>query len=167
MRGEVSTTTAGPPATKSPFLLMTNQNQISPALHLQNQPFDSGSIHETQRQELFWLSLHRSHRRTCCVLFSLGCLTCAAPPANHLVPSLQNPYKSRVSLVEYENFPAREVCGLLVLTKLSLRMGRVPSMRGRYRIKIAQGWKWQRIYSYKWVRFARADKAVALQHHYR
>ena len=36
-----------------------------------------------------------------------------------------------------------------------------------YRIQIAQGWKWQGIFSYKWVRFARADKYVALQYHYR
>ena len=49
------------PATKSPFLLMTNQNQTSPAPHPQNQPPDSGSVHGSQRQQL-WLSLHRSHR---------------------------------------------------------------------------------------------------------
>ena len=38
---------------------------------------------------------------------------------------------------------------------------------GGYRIQIAEGWKWQGIFSYKWVRFARADKDVALQYHYR
>ena len=65
-RGEVST--ARPPATKSPFLLMTNQNTASPALHCHNQPPDSGSVHELQWQQL-WLSLHRSHRHTCCVRF--------------------------------------------------------------------------------------------------
>ena len=54
-----------PPATKSPFLLMTNQNTTNPALHHQNQ---SGSIHESQQQQL-WLSLHRSHRHTCGVSF--------------------------------------------------------------------------------------------------
>ena len=48
-RGEVST--ARPPVTKSPFILMTNQN-TSPALHRQNQPPDSGSVHESQRQQL-------------------------------------------------------------------------------------------------------------------
>ena len=63
-RGKVST--ARPPATKSPFLLMTNQNTTSPALHHQNQPPDSGSVHESQRRQLR-LSLHRSHRLTCCV----------------------------------------------------------------------------------------------------
>ena len=63
-RGEVST--ARPPATKSPFLLMTNQNTTSPAPHHQNQPPDFGSGHESQQQQLR-LSLHRSHRHTCCV----------------------------------------------------------------------------------------------------
>ena len=63
-RGEVST--ARPPATKSPFLLMTNQNITSPAPHHQNQPPDFGSVHESQQQQLR-LSLHRSHRHTCCV----------------------------------------------------------------------------------------------------
>ena len=38
---------------------------------------------------------------------------------------------------------------------------------GGYIIQIAEGWKWQGIFSYKWVRFARADKDVALQYHYR
>ena len=65
-RGEVST--ARPPATKSPFLLMTNQNTTSPVPHHQNQPPDSGSVHESQQQQLR-LSLHRSHRHTCCVRF--------------------------------------------------------------------------------------------------
>ena len=60
--------TARSPATKSPFLLMTNQNTTSPALHHQNQPPDSGSVHESQRRQLR-LSLHRSHRNTCCVCF--------------------------------------------------------------------------------------------------
>ena len=60
-RGEVST--VRPPATKSPFLLLTNQNTTSPVLHRQNQPPHSGSVHESQRQQL-WLSLHRSHRLT-------------------------------------------------------------------------------------------------------
>ena len=63
-RGEVST--ARPPATKSPFLLMTNQNTTSPAPQHQNQPPDFGSGHESQQQQLR-LSLHRSHRHTCCV----------------------------------------------------------------------------------------------------
>ena len=63
-RGEVST--ARPPATKSPILLMTNQNTTSPAPHHQNQPSDFGSVHESQQQQLR-LSQHRSHRRTCCV----------------------------------------------------------------------------------------------------
>ena len=64
-RGEASTTR--PPATKSPFLLMmTNQNTTSPAPHHQNQPPDFGSVHESQQQQLR-LSLHRSHRHTCCV----------------------------------------------------------------------------------------------------
>ena len=39
------------------------------------------------------------------------------------------------------------------------------SMRGRYKIQIPEGWKWQRIFPNKRVRFARADKAVALQYH--
>ena len=52
-----------PPVTKRPFLLMTNKKQISPAPHPQNQPIDSGSVHESQWQQL-WLPLHRSHRRT-------------------------------------------------------------------------------------------------------
>ena len=47
---------------------MTNQNTTSPALHHQNQPPDSGSVHESQRRQLR-LSLHRSHRNTCCVCF--------------------------------------------------------------------------------------------------
>ena len=58
-RGEVST--ARPPATKSPFLLKTNQNTTSPAAHHQNQPPDFGSVHESQQQQLR-LSLHCSHR---------------------------------------------------------------------------------------------------------
>ena len=54
---------------QSPFLLlMINQNTTSPALHRQNQPPDSGSVHESQRRQLR-LSLHRSHRNTCCVCF--------------------------------------------------------------------------------------------------
>ena len=47
---------------------MINQNTTSPALHHQNQPPDSGSVHESQRRQLR-LSLHRSHRNTCCVCF--------------------------------------------------------------------------------------------------
>ena len=47
---------------------MTNQNTTGPALHRQNQPPDSGSLHESQRRHLR-LSLHRSHRNTCCVCF--------------------------------------------------------------------------------------------------
>ena len=61
---------ARPPATKSPLLVMTSQNVTSPALHHQNQPPDSGSVQESQRRKL-WLSRHRSHRRTCCVCFCL------------------------------------------------------------------------------------------------
>ena len=53
---------------------MTNQNTTSPALHHENQPPDSGSVHESQRRQR-WLSQHRSHRHTCCVCFSLECLT--------------------------------------------------------------------------------------------
>ena len=53
---------------------MTNQNTTSPALHHQNQPPDSGSVHESQRRQL-WLSLHRSHRHTCCMCFCLECFT--------------------------------------------------------------------------------------------
>ena len=60
--------TACPPATKSPFLLMTNQNISSPALYHQSQPPDSGSVHESQQQQLR-LSLHRIHRHTYCVRF--------------------------------------------------------------------------------------------------
>ena len=41
------------------------------------------------------------------------------------------------------------------------------SMWGGYRIQIVEGWKWQRTFSYKWVRYAKADKDVALQYHYR
>ena len=37
---------------QSPFLLMTNQNQTSPAPHPQNQPPDSGSVLKSQRQQL-------------------------------------------------------------------------------------------------------------------
>ena len=66
--------TARPSATKSPFLLMSNQNITNPALYHQNQPSDSGSVHESQRRNL-WLSLHRSHRHTCCVCFYLDCFT--------------------------------------------------------------------------------------------
>ena len=61
-------------ATKSPILLMTNQNTTRPALHHQNQPPDSGSVHESQRRKLR-LSMHRSHRHTCCVCFCLECFT--------------------------------------------------------------------------------------------
>ena len=64
--GQVST--ARSPANKSPFLLMTNQNTTSQALYRQNQPPDSVSVHESQRRQLR-LSLHRSHRNTCCVCF--------------------------------------------------------------------------------------------------
>ena len=53
---------------------MTNQNATSPALHHQNHLPDSGSVHESQRRQL-WLSLHRSHRHTCCVCFCLECFT--------------------------------------------------------------------------------------------
>ena len=35
---------------------------------------DSGSVHESQRQQL-WLSLHRSHCHTCCVRFCFECFT--------------------------------------------------------------------------------------------
>ena len=86
--GQVST--ARSPATKSPFLLMTNQNTTSPALHHQNQPPYSGSVHESQRRQLR-LSLHRSHRNTCCCVFVLkrftiseerrGGVSTARPPA--------------------------------------------------------------------------------------
>ena len=38
-------------------------NTTSPALHHQNQPPDSGSVRESQWQQL-WLSLHRGHRHT-------------------------------------------------------------------------------------------------------
>ena len=63
------------PATKSPFLLMTNKNQTSPAPHPQNQPPDSGSVRGSQRQQL-WLSLHRSHRvRFVFQVFSVFCLS--------------------------------------------------------------------------------------------
>ena len=65
-RSEAST--ARPPATKSPFLLMTNQNITSPALYHQNQPPDSGSVHESQQQQL-WLSLHCIHRHTSVCVF--------------------------------------------------------------------------------------------------
>ena len=64
-RGEVST--ARPPATKSPFLLMTNENTTSPALQHQNQPPNFGSVHESQQLRL---SLHRSLRHTRCVRVS-------------------------------------------------------------------------------------------------
>ena len=60
-------------AIKSLFLLMTNQNQTSPAPHPQNQPPDAGSVHGPQRQQL-WLSLHRSHRVRFCVS-SVFCLS--------------------------------------------------------------------------------------------
>ena len=108
MRGEVST---GPPAAKSPFLLMTNQNQTSSAPPPQSQTLDSGAVHESQRQQL-WLSLNRSHRRTC-VRFCLECFTCAPPITSSHVPSLQNPYKTRVSLVESDSTPlsGRSVIG--------------------------------------------------------
>ena len=43
---------ARPPATKSPFLLITNQNTTSPDLYRPNQPPDSGSVYESQRQQL-------------------------------------------------------------------------------------------------------------------
>ena len=68
-----SSSSAPLPATKSPFLPMTNQNQTSPAPHPQNQPPDSGSVHRSQRQHL-WLSLHRSHRVRFCIssVFSLS-----------------------------------------------------------------------------------------------
>ena len=72
--GEVST--ARPPTTKSPFLLlMTNRDTRSSALHPQNQLPDSGSVHESQRQQLWLSSLHRSPRRTCCVRSCLECFT--------------------------------------------------------------------------------------------
>ena len=61
---------ARPPATKSPFLLMTSRDTTSPTLHYQNQPPDTGSVYESQRRKL-WLSRHRSHRHTWCVCFCL------------------------------------------------------------------------------------------------
>ena len=61
------------PTTKSLFLLMTNQNQTSPAPYSQNQLPDSGSVRESQRQQ-FWLSLHRSHRVRLCV-WNVLCLS--------------------------------------------------------------------------------------------
>ena len=48
------------------FFWWQNQNITSPAPHHQNQPPDFGSVHESQQQQLR-LSLHRSHRHTCCV----------------------------------------------------------------------------------------------------
>ena len=60
--------TARPPATRSPFLLMTNQNITSPTHYHQNQPPDSGSVHESQQQQV-WLSLHGIHSHTYCVRF--------------------------------------------------------------------------------------------------
>ena len=45
-----------------------------------------------------------------------------------------------------------------------LQTGICSSMRGRYKIQSAEGWKWQRLFPNKRVRFARADKAVALQY---
>ena len=60
--------TARPPATKSPFLLMTNQNITSPTHFYQNHPPDSGSVHESQQQQV-WLSLHGIHSHTYCVRF--------------------------------------------------------------------------------------------------
>ena len=48
----IEASTARPPATKSPFLLMTNQNITSPALYDHNLPPDSGSVHESQQQQL-------------------------------------------------------------------------------------------------------------------
>ena len=53
---------------------MTNQNITSPALYHQNQPPDSGSVHESQRRKL-WLWRRRSHRHTCGVCFCLECST--------------------------------------------------------------------------------------------
>ena len=38
-------------------------------------------------------------------------------------------------------------------------------MRGRYKIQIAEGWKCNVFFPNKRMRFARADKAVALQYH--
>ena len=64
-RGEVPT--ARPPATISPFLLMTNQNTASPALHRQNQPLDSGSVHESQRQQLWLRCIAVTAIRAVCV----------------------------------------------------------------------------------------------------
>ena len=59
-----------PRASKSSFLLMTNQNINTPALYHQNQHLDSGSVHESHRRKL-WLSRHRRHRDTCRVCFCL------------------------------------------------------------------------------------------------
>ena len=69
-----SSSSAALPATKSPFLLMTNQNQTSLAPHPQNQPPDSGSVHGSQRQQLWLSSLDRSHRVRSCVS-SVFCLS--------------------------------------------------------------------------------------------
>ena len=58
---------------RSPFLLMINQNQTSPAPRPQNQPPDLGPVHGSQRKQLC-LSLHRSHRVRFCVS-SVFCLS--------------------------------------------------------------------------------------------
>ncbi|CAN0464520.1 unnamed protein product [Ascophyllum nodosum] len=58
---------------------MTNQNITSPAHYHQNQPPDSGSVHESQQQQL-WLSLHGIHRHTSvCVFKNLN----ASKPSEH------------------------------------------------------------------------------------
>ena len=49
---------------------MTNQNTTRPALPSPEPTSSLCSVHESQRRQL-WLSLHRSHRHTCCVWFCL------------------------------------------------------------------------------------------------
>ena len=109
-RGDV-VSTARPPATKSPFLLMINQNTTSPAPHHQNQPHDFGSVHESQQQQLR-LSLHRSHRHTCCV---------------------------RVRSVFY-NFPWREAAQLMCLAALRFCEGCHLKILGQDFVKRAHFW---------------------------
>ena len=81
---------------------MTNQNITSPALYHQNQPPDSGSVHESQRQKL-WLSRHRSHRYTCGVCFCLECSTIFSGEGRHLVLGLPRASKSSFLLMTNQN----------------------------------------------------------------
>ena len=97
---------------------MTNQNQTSPAPHPQSQTLDSGSVHVSQRQQL-WLSLHRSHRRTAsrvlCISGFLG--ICEAKRRERRRPNCSKSLRGRRSAKEPETSPVERVLKITPVCK--------------------------------------------------